>query len=68
MSLGFMINPYDPCVTNKNFDGKQLTVCWQMYDLFLGHVDPAGITHFLDWLARSYDTAKRNQCYMGFQV
>ncbi len=27
LSLGFTINPYDPCVANKTIDGKQLTIC-----------------------------------------
>jgi hypothetical protein len=26
-SLGFTINPYNPCVANKIVDGHQLTVC-----------------------------------------
>ena len=24
---GFVVNPYDPCVTNKMVDGAQMTVC-----------------------------------------
>ena len=26
-SLGFEINPYDPCVANKIINGKQITIC-----------------------------------------
>ena len=26
-SLGYEINPYDPCVANKNINGKQMTIC-----------------------------------------
>ena len=26
-SAGFRLNPYDPCVTNKTINGKQMTVC-----------------------------------------
>ncbi len=26
-SLGFKINPYDPCVANKIINGKQITIC-----------------------------------------
>jgi hypothetical protein len=35
-SLGFTINPYDPCVTNKIMDENQLTVCWHVDDLLIG--------------------------------
>ena len=56
ISLGFEINPYDPCVANKIINGKQLTICWNVDDLFIGHVDPTVVTSFLDWLAQRYDT------------
>ena len=58
LSIGFTI-PYDPCVANKTINGKQLTVCWHMDDLFLGHEDPHVVTNFLDWLAKRYDTANK---------
>ena len=56
ISIGFVLNPYDPCVANKTIDGKQLTVCWHVDDLFLGHEDPTVVTNFLTWLASRYDT------------
>ena len=28
LSIGFTINPYDPCVANKTINGKQLTGTW----------------------------------------
>ncbi len=55
-SLGFKINPYDPCVANKVINGKQMTICWHVDDLFIGHVDPKVVTTFLDWLAKRYNT------------
>ncbi len=55
-SLGFEINPYDPCVANKNINGKQITICWHVDDLFIGHEDPNVVTQFLDWLAQQYNT------------
>jgi hypothetical protein len=34
--FGFAINPYDPCVANKDVgDGKQVTVIWHVDDLML---------------------------------
>ena len=35
----FRINPYDPCVANKMIGGKQLTVCWHVYNLKISCVD-----------------------------
>ena len=32
-SIGFELNPYDPCVANKIVDGAQLTVVWHVDDL-----------------------------------
>ena len=51
-SLGFTINPYDPCVANKIVNGLQMTFCWHINNLLIGHAKPNTITHFLDWLAR----------------
>ena len=38
-SIGFVLNPYDPCVANNIVDGAQLTVVWHVYDLKVSHVD-----------------------------
>ncbi len=45
-SAGFRLNPFDPCVTNKTINGKQMTVCWHVDDLNLSHVDPSEVTKF----------------------
>jgi hypothetical protein len=56
MSVGFSINPYDPCVANKTVHQSQMTICWHVDDLFLGHVDSSLVTQNLDWLSCCYDT------------
>ena len=34
--FGFAVNPYNPCVANKDVgDGKQVTVIWHVDDLML---------------------------------
>ncbi len=55
-SLGYTINPYDPCVANKTVNGSQITVCWHVDDLFIGHKDPAVVSSLLTWLSNRYDT------------
>ena len=56
ISLGFEINPCNPCVANKIINGKQITMWWHVDDLFIGHKDPAVVTNFIEWLAQRYDT------------
>ena len=34
---GFVVNPYDPCVTNNMVDGAQITVFWHVDDLKISH-------------------------------
>ncbi len=47
---GFKINPYNPCVANKDINGHQLTVCLHVDDLKVSHVDKAELTKFGRWL------------------
>jgi hypothetical protein len=35
--VGFIINPYDPCVANKITEGKQMTICFHVDDCKLSH-------------------------------
>jgi hypothetical protein len=50
-SIGFEVNPCDPCVANKIINGKQMTISWHVDDLFLGHADPAIVAQLLTWLS-----------------
>ena len=36
-NMGFEINPYDPCVTNKIVDGSQCTIAWYVDDIKVSH-------------------------------
>ena len=31
--LGFVLNPYDPCVANRIANGSQQTICWHVDDV-----------------------------------
>ena len=37
--MGFVLNPYDPCVANKMINGKQCTICWYVDDLKVSHME-----------------------------
>ncbi len=38
-SIGFKVNPYNPCIANQMVNGKQHTVTWHVDDLKSSHVD-----------------------------
>ena len=50
-SLGYEINPYNPCFANKNINGKQMTICWHDDDLLVGHEDLTVVIDLLRWMA-----------------
>lgn len=55
-SVGFTLNPYDPCVANKTVDGQQLTVLWHVDDIIAAHKSPTVVSKFLHWIQNRYDT------------
>jgi hypothetical protein len=36
--IDFIINPYDTCVANKIIEGKQMNICFYVYDCKLSHL------------------------------
>ncbi len=55
------MNPYDPCVTNKAINGKQLTIVWQVDDLKISHVNSNRVTKLSYWLKSIYGDLKVNR-------
>jgi hypothetical protein len=53
-SIGFVVNPYDPCVANRIVNGKQQMVTWHMDNLKSSHVDPRVNDKFLESLKEKY--------------
>jgi hypothetical protein len=43
VSWGFVINPYDWCVANKEVNGRQCTVVWHVDDLKVSHVETEAV-------------------------
>jgi hypothetical protein len=53
--FGFVVNPYNPCVANKDVgDGKQLTVIWHMDGLMASCMVDFELTRLLCHLANIY--------------
>ena len=36
--MGFQINPYDLCVSNRDINGKQCTIAWYVDDNEVSHM------------------------------
>jgi hypothetical protein len=54
-AVGFVINPYDPCVANRVSDcGHQQTVVWHVDDLMISHVDRRENLWLIDYLKGIY--------------
>ena len=54
--IGFKINPYDPCVTNKMVDGEQMTICFHVDDCKLSHHDSRANDRMVEWLRQEYES------------
>jgi hypothetical protein len=52
--IGFVLNPYDPCVANIMVDGHQHTITWHVDDVKSSHVDKKMNDDFLHWLKAMY--------------
>jgi hypothetical protein len=53
-TIGFKVNPYDPCVANRMIDQKQHTITWHVDDLKSSHVNSKVNDEFLKWLEKMY--------------
>ena len=53
-SIGFKVNPYDPCLANRTVNGKKQTFTWHVDDLQSSHVDSKVNDQFLEWLKKKY--------------
>ena len=70
---GFVVNPYDPCVANKDVNGKQMTVIWHVDDLKVSHVDEIENSKFAEWMKTIYReklTVRRGKIhdYLGMDM
>ena len=52
----FKMNPYDPCVWNKNVNGKQLTICFHVDDCKISHVDSKVLDDTIEWLRDEFES------------
>ena len=62
-SQGFMIIPYDRCISNSTIYGKQCTIDWYVDDNKVSHVDEYVNTRIIEEIAESFGeiTASRGK-------
>jgi hypothetical protein len=73
--IGFIFNPYDPCVANKNVQGSQQTILFHVDDLKSSHKMKSVNDRFEKWLNSKYSnhrkvTATRGKVhdYLGMEL
>jgi hypothetical protein len=54
--IGFIINPYDPCVANKIIEGKQMTICLHVDDCKLGRRKKKVMDTMIEYLRQYYES------------
>ena len=50
VTIGFELNPHDPCVANRTINGKQLTLLWHVNNIKASHVESEVVTRMGKWL------------------
>ena len=70
--MGFVLNPYDPCVANKMINEKQCTITWYVDDTKISHVDPEVVTDVIEQIEAKFGkmTVKRGSehVFLGMHI
>ena len=74
-SWGFVLNPYDKCVANKNINGSICTILWHVDDLKISHVDPNVVSEIIQQLSDEFGHVSpltvhrgKKHDYLGMQI
>jgi hypothetical protein len=54
--IGFIINPYNPCVANKIIEGKQMTTCFHVDNFKLSHRKNKVMDTMIEYLRQEYES------------
>jgi hypothetical protein len=70
--MGFVLNPYDPCIANRTINGKQCTIAWYVDDTKISHVDPEVVTSVISAIEQRFDKMKvtrgREHTFLGMNI
>jgi hypothetical protein len=71
-TMGFTINPYDPCVAHCMIDGSQCTIAWYVDDTKISHVNPDVVTRVIETLEGNFGkmtvTRGREHVFLGMNI
>ena len=59
--LGFILNPYDPCVANANIKGSQCTIVWYVDDNKISHKDQAVVDDLVQRIEAKFGHMAKTQ-------
>jgi hypothetical protein len=54
--IDFVMNPYDPCVSNKMIEGNQMTICFHVDDCKLSHHKTKVTDSMIKYLRQEYES------------
>jgi len=70
--MGFVLNPYDPCIANFMIDEKQCTVAWYVDDNKISHEDPRVVSMIIDCLEEYFGkvtvTRGKEHVFLGMKI
>ena len=70
--MGFVLNPVDPCVANKDINGKQCTICWYVDDNKVSHVEYDVVTEILESIEKKFGkmsiTRGKKHSFIGMDI
>jgi hypothetical protein len=70
--MGFVLNPYDPCIANCTIDGKQCTIAWYVDDTKISHEDPEIVSAIIKKLEERFDkmtvTRGKKHVFLGMDI
>ena len=59
--MGFVLNPYDPCVANAMIKGSQCTIVWFVDDNKISHKDPAVVRDVVQRIEAKFGTMTKTE-------
>ena len=59
--LGFILNPYDPCVANAQIMGSQCTIAWYVDDNKISHKDQAVVNDMIQCIKVKFSPMMKTQ-------
>jgi hypothetical protein len=70
--MGFVLNPYDPCVANKIIEGSQCTIAWYVDDTKISHVNANMVTDVIERIEEKFGkmtvTRGRHHVFLGMDI